>query len=163
MSAGSVISLILFMTLLVFAATGSFLWASLCLIGGFLWGSLRRQSDLDQAHQILRRTKGENTTETFLQWLADAGLTPTEAEKFAQRLRHAMPRAHRSLVPHAEYALWDDLGLHVVNFEFDHLPAIATDMGRQFQIDAARPVADQLHNLRDLVGFLQSLPKVKAE
>jgi hypothetical protein len=154
MSGNSIVSLIIFVSLIAFAITGSILAMLICagiLCAIWHW---RGRKKLPPHFQKLA-----SANETF----CDAAFHEATNLPIAQSttllafLRHQMPLPTRAIPLRPENRLFDDLNIDPVAFELDEMPKLCKDLSLIYEIDEQNPLWERLETVNDLTTYIASL------
>lgn len=153
MSGHSIISLIIFLSLIVFAVTGSILamLISVCIIFA-IWYIQHHRKPSPHFQKLAKA----NADYSDIDFHTANNLPRTQSTALLQSLRQQMPRSTRTIPLRPENHLFEDLKLDPVTLELDAMPQLCKTLDLDYTIDASTPLWDQIKTIQDLIDYITS-------
>ena len=153
MSNGSITSLIIFLSLVVFAITGKItallISATLMLALAFWYKRIK-----PSPHFQTLATANENYSDAdFLTIIPMPVLLPF--------IRNQMPRPARNIPLRPENTLFDDLQIDPVTFELDEMTQLCKTQSLQYEIDPENPLWERIATIQDLATYIAALKSTR--
>jgi hypothetical protein len=153
MSNNSIISLIIFLSLIAFAISSSIAIMLICAITMFALWLWHNQRKPNKHFQNLTITNAHYTDAEFL--------IATKTPNLLPFLRKQMPRSTRTIPLHPKNTLFTDLQFDPVTFELDQMSIFCESLGLQYEIDEQKPLWDRIETIGDLDTYIASLKPIE--
>lgn len=154
MSGHSIISLIIFLSLIAFAVTSSILamLISACFMGTIWY--IQRQRKPSPHFQKLAKA---NANYSDIDFHTASNLPRIQSTAVLESLRKQMPRSTRAIPLRSENHLFEDLKLDPVKFELDAMPQLCKTLDLDYKIDANAPLWERIKTIQELTTYIASL------
>ncbi len=152
MSNNSIISLIIFLSLIAFAISSSIAIMVICAIAMCALWFWQRQRKPNKHFQNLAIMNAHYTDTDFL--------NATKTAELLSFLRKQMPRSTRTIPLHPANTLFTDLGIAPVAFELDEMPIFCESLGLLYEIEDQNPLWERIKTIGELDAFIASLKPI---
>ena len=157
MSHGSIISLIIFVSLVAFAVTGSVVAMLICAaILGAIW-VWRIKNRLSPHFQNLANQNAGYSDAAFH---ANSPLSLDHSTALLANLRNQLPKSAGTVPLRPENLLFDDLNLDPVALELDEMATLCKTLGLQYNVDEQNPLWEHITTISDLATYITTLKQI---
>jgi|GEM_PF-4990368 len=151
MSGSSIISLIIFLSLVAFAVTGSMfamLISAAIMCATWYWYNAKHMNP------HFTKLMGANADYSDDEFLREIHLPRDHGVLLLATLRRQLPKTARAIPLRPDNDLWVDLNLDPVSFELDDVSNLCDQLGLDFRIDPEIALYEQVHTIRDLAEYI---------